>query len=93
MKFDKTGKYLTSWGKPSWDWRTRKDVPGMPDPPPPNYFHTVHGIQVDPVSRRVESGNRSDAVSPFAEPARQGLQAIADWRQRAEAGDGDSHAR
>jgi hypothetical protein len=24
VKFDKNGKYLTSWGKPSWDWRTRQ---------------------------------------------------------------------
>jgi hypothetical protein len=60
VKFDKTGKYLTSWGKPSWDWKTRKDVPGVPNPPPPNYFHTVHGIQVDPVTRRVFVSDREN---------------------------------
>jgi NHL repeat len=60
VKFDKDGKYLTSWGKPSWDWRTRKDVPGLPTPPPPNYFHTVHGIQVDPVTHRVFVSDREN---------------------------------
>jgi NHL repeat-containing protein len=60
VKFDKNGKYITAWGKPSWDWRTRKDVPGVPDPPPPNYFHTVHGIQVDPVTRRVFVSDREN---------------------------------
>jgi hypothetical protein len=60
VKFDKNGKYLTSWGKPSWDWRTRKDVPGLPTPPPPNYFHTVHGIQVDPVTHRVFVSDREN---------------------------------
>jgi peptidylamidoglycolate lyase len=60
VKFDKNGKYITSWGKPSWDWRTRKDVPGLPTPPPPNYFHTVHGIQVDPVTHRVYVSDREN---------------------------------
>jgi len=60
VKFDKNGKYLTAWGKPSWDWVTRKDVPGVPNPPPPNYFHTVHGIQADPVTRRVFVSDREN---------------------------------
>ena len=60
VKFDKNGKYLTAWGKPSWDWVTRKDVPGVPVPPPPNYFHTVHGIAVDPVTRRVFVSDREN---------------------------------
>jgi hypothetical protein len=30
VKLDKNGNYLTAWGKPSWDWKTRKDVPGLP---------------------------------------------------------------
>jgi len=61
VKFDKDGKYVTAWGKPSWDWRTRKDVPGVPqNPPPPNYFHTVHGIQADPVTKRVFVSDREN---------------------------------
>ncbi|MFY9527695.1 MAG: hypothetical protein WBC04_13565 [Candidatus Acidiferrales bacterium] len=60
VKFDKDGKYLMAWGKPSWDWKTRKDVPGVPNPPPPNYFHTVHGIAVDPVTRRVFVSDREN---------------------------------
>ena len=60
VKFDKDGKYLMEWGKPSWDWVTRKDVPGLPSPPPPNYFHTVHGIQVDPVTGRVFVSDREN---------------------------------
>jgi peptidylamidoglycolate lyase len=60
VKFDKNGKYLTSWGKPSWDWRTRQLVPGLPDPPPPNYFFNVHGIQADAVSHRVFVSDREN---------------------------------
>lgn len=60
VKFDKNGKYLMSWGKPSWDWKTRKDVPGVPNPPPPNYFHTVHAVQVDPVTHRVFVDDREN---------------------------------
>lgn len=60
VKFDKNGNYLTAWGKPSWDWKTRKDVPGVPNPPPPNYFHTVHGIQVDPQTHRVYVSDREN---------------------------------
>lgn len=60
VKFDKNGKYITSWGKPNWDWRTRKDVPGLPTPPPPNYFHTVHGIQADPETHRVFVSDREN---------------------------------
>jgi NHL repeat len=60
VKFDKDGKYLTAWGKASWDWKTRQDVPGVPNPPPPNYFHTVHGIQVDPVTRHVFVSDREN---------------------------------
>jgi hypothetical protein len=60
VKFDKNGKYLTSWGKPSWDWKTRKLVPGLPDPPPPNYFYNVHGIQADAVSHRVFVSDREN---------------------------------
>ena len=61
VKFDKDGKYVTAWGQPSWDWQTRKDVPGVPqNPPPPNYFHTVHGIQADPVTKRVFVSDREN---------------------------------
>jgi len=61
VKFDKDGKYLAAWGQPSWDWQTRKNVPGVPqNPPPPNYFHTVHGIQADPVTKRVFVSDREN---------------------------------
>jgi hypothetical protein len=51
VKFDKDGRFLMAWGKSS---------KGMPYPPPPNYFNTVHGIAVDPVTRRVFVSDRSN---------------------------------
>jgi len=60
VKFDKRGKYLMAWGKPSWDWKTRKDVSDVPQPPPPNYFHTVHGIQADPATHRIFVSDREN---------------------------------
>jgi NHL repeat len=35
-------------------------VPGLPDPPPPNYFYNVHGIQADAVSHRVFVSDREN---------------------------------
>jgi DNA-binding beta-propeller fold protein YncE len=48
VKFDKDGKYLTSWGQKSdRDNDTR-----------PGYFNNVHGIAVDPETRRVFVNDR-----------------------------------
>jgi peptidylamidoglycolate lyase len=56
-KFDKTGKFLLDWGQkgvavgngtaPPWDTR-------------PGYFNNVHGIAIDPDSRRVFVNDRSN---------------------------------
>jgi DNA-binding beta-propeller fold protein YncE len=56
-KFDKTGKFLLDWGQkgvavgngtaPPWDTR-------------PGYFNNVHGIAVDPDTRRVFVNDRSN---------------------------------
>jgi hypothetical protein len=51
VKFDKNGKYLMSWGQkgnPPHDTR-------------PGYFNTVHGLAVDPVTRRVYVTDRSNS--------------------------------
>jgi NHL repeat len=60
VKFDKNGKFLMTWGKPSWDWQTHKDIPGLSSPPPPNYFKNVHGIAVDPQTDRVFVNDRGN---------------------------------
>jgi DNA-binding beta-propeller fold protein YncE len=50
VKFDKDGKYLTSWGeKGSNDNDAR-----------PGYFNNVHGIAVDPKTRRVFVNDRGN---------------------------------
>ena len=50
VKFDKDGKYLTSWGqKGSNNNDTR-----------PGYFNNVHGIAVDPKTRRVFVNDRGN---------------------------------
>jgi streptogramin lyase len=72
VKFDKDGKYLTAWGQ--------KGTP--PNETRPGYFNVVHGIAVDPVTRRVyvsDRGNRRMQVFdengkfldqwPFANPS------------------------
>jgi len=43
VKFDKNGKYLTAWGQRG----------NPPNETRPGYFNTVHGIAVDPMTRRV----------------------------------------
>jgi hypothetical protein len=43
VKFDKNGKYLLSWGQ----------LGNPPNDTRPGYMNTVHGIAVDPVTRRV----------------------------------------
>ena len=48
-KFDKDGKFLLDWGQR-----------GTPPETRPNYFNTVHGIAVDPQTRRVFVSDRSN---------------------------------
>jgi DNA-binding beta-propeller fold protein YncE len=50
VKFDKSGNYLMSWGQ-------RGDPPNDTRP---GYFNTVHGIAVDPVSRRIYVTDREN---------------------------------
>jgi streptogramin lyase len=50
VKFDKDGKYLTSWGQ--------KATP--PNDTRPGYFDAVHGVVTDPETRRVYVTDRSD---------------------------------
>lgn len=50
VKFDRDGKYLMEWGE--------KGIP--PNETRPGYFNTVHGLAVDPVSRRVYVNDRTN---------------------------------
>ena len=50
VKFDKDGKYVTAWGQPGTP----------PNETRPGYFNSVHGIAVDPQSRRVFVNDRSN---------------------------------
>ena len=50
VKFDKDGKYVTAWGE--------KGTP--PNETRPGYFNSVHGIAVDPQTRRVYVNDRSN---------------------------------
>ena len=50
MKFDKDGKYLTSWGE--------KGTP--PNEKRPSYFNNGHGIAVEPQTRRVVANDRGN---------------------------------
>jgi 6-phosphogluconolactonase (cycloisomerase 2 family) len=50
VKFDKDGKYLTAWGQPGTP----------PNEMRPGYFNSVHGIAVDPQTRRVFVNDRSN---------------------------------
>ena len=50
VKFDKNGKYLMAWGE--------KGTP--PNEKRPGYFNNVHGIAVDPQSRRVFVNDRQN---------------------------------
>jgi peptidylamidoglycolate lyase len=49
VKFDKDGKYLTTWGQR-----------GTPPEKRPGYFNNVHGIAVDPQTRRVFVNDRNN---------------------------------
>jgi peptidylamidoglycolate lyase len=49
VKFDKDGKYLTTWGQR-----------GTPPEKRPGYFNNVHGIGVDPQTRRVFVNDRNN---------------------------------
>jgi DNA-binding beta-propeller fold protein YncE len=48
-KFDKDGKFLLAWGER-----------GTPPDTRPNHFNTVHGVAVDPQTRRVFVSDRSN---------------------------------
>ena len=50
VKYDKNGKYLMSWGQ--------KGHP--PNETRPGYFNTVHGIAVDPMTRRIFVNDREN---------------------------------
>ena len=50
VKFDKNGKYLMAWGE--------KGNP--PNEKRPGYFNTVHGVAVDPQTRRVFVNDRQN---------------------------------
>jgi DNA-binding beta-propeller fold protein YncE len=50
VKFDKDGNYLLEWGQEG----------NAPDETRPSYFNTVHGVAVDPETRRVFVGDRSN---------------------------------
>jgi sugar lactone lactonase YvrE len=49
VKFDKEGKYLMTWGEK-----------GTPPEKRPGYFNNVHGIAVDPQTRRVFVNDRNN---------------------------------
>jgi len=50
VKFDKSGKYLTAWGEKG----------NQPNEKRPGYFNNVHGIAVDPMTRRVFVNDRGN---------------------------------
>jgi hypothetical protein len=54
VKFDKNGKYLMTWGQPGNAGR------GAPPEKRPGYFNNVHGIAVDPMTRRVFVNDRGN---------------------------------
>jgi peptidylamidoglycolate lyase len=53
VKFDKDGKYLTSWGEAGAGTGAKPETR-------PNYFNTVHGIATDPQTGRVFVSDRSN---------------------------------
>lgn len=50
VKFDKNGKYLTAWGEKGDNGKETR----------PGYFNNVHGIAVDPMTRRVFVNDRGN---------------------------------
>ena len=56
VKYDKDGKYLLSWGQKGNPPATPMD----PGDTRPGYFNTVHGVAVDPVTRRVYVNDRAN---------------------------------
>jgi hypothetical protein len=50
VKFDKNGKYLTSWGQKGSNGSDTR----------PGYFNNVHGVAVDPKTRRVFVNDRGN---------------------------------
>ena len=53
VKFDKTGKYLTTWGQRG------TSAPGKPETRP-GFMNNVHGVAVDPQTRRVFVNDRGN---------------------------------
>ncbi|HLG58152.1 MAG TPA: hypothetical protein VI485_22590 [Vicinamibacterales bacterium] len=53
VKFDKTGKYLMTWGQRG------TSAPGKPETRP-GYMNNVHGVAVDPQTRRVFVNDRGN---------------------------------
>jgi DNA-binding beta-propeller fold protein YncE len=67
VKFDKAGRYLTSWGQ--------RGTP--PNETRPGYFNNVHGIAVDPRTRRVFVNDRANhRVQVFDENG----QYLSEWK-------------
>jgi DNA-binding beta-propeller fold protein YncE len=50
VKFDKDGKYLTTWGERG----------NPPNETRPSYFNNVHGVTVDPATRQVYVNDRNN---------------------------------
>ena len=50
VKFDKNGKYLTTWGERGNGGKETR----------PNYFNNVHGVAVDPATREVYVNDRNN---------------------------------
>ena len=50
VKFDKDGKYLTTWGQRGESGTETR----------PSYFNSVHGIAADPVTRRIYVNDRAN---------------------------------
>ena len=56
VKFDADGNYLMSWGERG----SQEESHGLPADTRPGYFNTVHGVVVDPETRRVFVNDRTN---------------------------------
>jgi hypothetical protein len=54
-KFDKNGKFLLDWGKPGSHLKESDPLETRP-----GYFNSVHGLAIDPASRRVFVNDREN---------------------------------
>ena len=61
VKFDKAGTFIRTWGEKGKGvpWDPMNPSPGQEDRP--GYFNNVHGIAVDPQTRRVFVNDRANA--------------------------------